>query len=191
MTFSESIWRMQMIHSGDNRKIQLLSQIDQFFFSVGPLRTRPPITSAINSSRHTVLIHSLHMEKPSQYSPIRNTHQLPFYTSSLHAYSFQTLSIRDTPTKLLKHFISSTFTFLSSALLIPHASAPYNPVGRITPSYRHLFAFISNPLLFSIFFSTPHDLNPSFTLRTTSLSQPPSAATCDARYLKQSTSSNS
>ena len=31
----------------------------------------------------------------------------------------RTLSIRDTPTKLLKHFISRTFTFLLSALLIP------------------------------------------------------------------------
>ena len=47
--------------------------------------------------------------------------------------------IRDTPTKLLKNFISRTFTFLLSALLILHASAPYNSVGTIiTTSYRHL-----------------------------------------------------
>ena len=33
--------------------------------------------------------------------------------------------------KLVKHFISTTFTFLLSALLIPHASVPYNTVGAI------------------------------------------------------------
>ena len=35
----------------------------------------------------------------------------------LRTYSFRTLSILDTPTKLLKYFISRTFTFLLSALL--------------------------------------------------------------------------
>ena len=34
VTFSESTWRMQMTHSGDNCKTQLLSRIDRFFFSV-------------------------------------------------------------------------------------------------------------------------------------------------------------
>ena len=60
----------------------------------------------------------------------------PIYSLSIPAlhctYSFRTLSIRDTPTKLLKHFISRTFTFLLSALLIPHASTPYYAVGAIT-----------------------------------------------------------
>ena len=55
---------------------------------------------------------------------------------------FLTLSIRDTPIKLIKHFISRTLTFLLSALLMPHASAPYSAVGTITPSYRHFLAFI-------------------------------------------------
>ena len=39
-------------------------------------------------------------------------------------------------------------------------------------------------------FSAPQALYPLFILCTTSLSHPPSAATCDPRYLKQSTSSN-
>ena len=76
----------------------------------------------------------------------------------LRTSSFLTLSIRDTPTKFLKHFISRTFTFLLSALLIPHASAPYNAAGTITPSYRHFMAFIPSPLLLSTLFSAPHAL---------------------------------
>ena len=87
--------------------------------------------------------------------------------------SFRTLSIRDTPTKLLKHFISRTFTFRLLALLILHASAQYNAVGTITPSYIHFLAFISNPLLRSTLFNNPHALYPSFILCTTSLSHPP------------------
>ena len=86
--------------------------------------------------------------------------------------------------------ISNTFTFLLSALLIPHGSAPYNAVGTITHSYRHFLAFIPSPLLLSFLFSAPHTLYPSFILCTTPLSHPQSAATCDPRYLKQSTSSN-
>ena len=100
-----------------------------------------------------------------------------------------TLSIRDTSTKLLKHFISRTFTFLLSALFKPHASATYNAVGTITPSYRHFLGFIPSPLLLSTLFSDPHALYHSFILCATTLSHPPSAATCDPRYLKQSTCS--
>ena len=60
--------------------------------------------------------------------------------------------LRTTPTKLLKHFISKTFTFLLSAPLIPYASAPFNAVGTITPSYRHFLAFIPNTLLLRTLF---------------------------------------
>ena len=57
--------------------------------------------------------------------------QIPFlFSSPTQLFIILTLSIRDTPTKLLKHFFSRTFTFLLSALLIPHASAPYNAVGK-------------------------------------------------------------
>ena len=66
-----------------------------------------------------------------RYSSIQDT------PTKLLKCFISSLSIRDTPTKLLKRFISRTFTFLLSALLIPHASAPYNAVGTITPSYRH------------------------------------------------------
>ena len=73
---------------------------------------------------------------------------------------FATLSIRDTPTKLLEHFISITFTFHLSALLIPHASTSHNAIGKITPSHRHFFvSIIPNPLLLSILLRGPYDRN--------------------------------
>ena len=61
---------------------------------------------------HTVLILSLHVPKPSQYSLIYSTRQLHSIPVLLRTSSFLTLQIRDTPTKLLKHFISRTFIFL-------------------------------------------------------------------------------
>ena len=50
----------------------------------------------------------------------------PFWPYGTHPFfpHAQTISI------LSEHFISTTFTFLLSALLIPHASAPYNAVGK-------------------------------------------------------------
>ena len=90
-----------------------------------------------------------------------STRQLPFYSA---AFSFLTLSIRDTPTKLVKHFISRILSYFLSAPLIRYASAPYNGVGTITPSCRHFFAFIPNPLLLSTFFSAPRVLNPIHSL---------------------------
>ena len=94
-------------------------------------RTRPLLLPTTPSS-HTFNIIDI-------FSPLVQT------ISILRTSSFLTLSIRDTPTKLLKHFISKTFTFLLSALLIINASAPYNAVGTNTPSHRH-FSFI--PILY-------------------------------------------
>ena len=96
-----------------------------------------------------------HMPKPYHYYLICSTRYLSI-SAHLLTSSFITLSIRDTPTKLLKHFISRTFAFLLSAFLILHASAPYNAVGTITPSYRHFLVFILNPLLLRALFSAPH-----------------------------------
>ena len=82
----------------------------------------------------------------------------------LSTSSFLTISIRDTSTKLLKNYISKTFTFLLSVLLIPHASAPYNVVGTITPPNRH-FLPLSPILYYSAHFSaflivyTPHSFH--------------------------------
>ena len=103
--------------------------------------------------------------------------------------SFLTLPIRDTPTKLLKHFISRTFTFLLSTSHTP-CLWPVQRSWYIYSSYRHFLTFIRNPLLLRALFSDPQALYPSFILCTTSLSHPPSAATCYPRYLNQSTSSN-
>ena len=47
--------------------------------------------------------------------------------------SFLTLSIHDTPTKILQHCSSRTFTILLSALLIPQDYESYNAVGTINP----------------------------------------------------------
>ena len=102
----------------------------------------------------------------------------------LHTSSFLTLTNRDTSTKLLKHFISRTFIFLISALLIPYASAPYDVVGTITPSYSPFLAFIPNPLLLSTFRSDPPALYPSFILCTTSLSHPQSSGDLQPQVLK-------
>ena len=112
------------------------------------------------SSGHMGLIHSFHMPIAQTISILSD----PLYSLTLFLFqlsstsSFLTLSICDTPTKLLKHLISRTFTFLLSAILIPHVSAPYNAVGTITPSYRHFLAFIPNPLLLSTLFSAHHVL---------------------------------
>ena len=101
--------------------------------------------------------------------------------------SLKTLSICDTPTKLLKHFISRIFTFLLSAHLIPHVSALYNTFGTITTSHRHFFLCIyPNPLMRSTLFSIPHALYKPFILCTTYISHPPSAPTYDRRYLNWS-----
>ena len=124
--------------------------------------TQPPSPSYPSStdighqhpSGHTVLIRSLHLLKPSQYSLISSTFQHPFYTALLRTSSFPTLSIRDTPTKLLKHFTSGT-TFLLSALLRPHTSAPYNAVGTITLSHLSPSLYCSYfPVLPKLY--TPH-----------------------------------
>ena len=46
-----------------------------------------------------------------------------------------------------------------STSLIPNASAPYNAVGTITPSYRRFFSFISSPLYCSAHCSALAKLN--------------------------------
>ena len=90
-------------------------------------------------SSHTVHIHSL------QLSLLR---QLPFYCCS-STHHFIASSIHSGHS----HQISQTlhlrniqfYFFLSTSYA--HACAPYIAVGTITPSYKHFFAFIFNPLL--------------------------------------------
>ena len=133
-------------------------------------------------SSHTVLIHSLHVPKPSQYLRICSTCQLSFYTpallrtSSFQLYQFVSLQPNFSDTSSQKDLLSFSQDF-------SYSMPPCNAVDTITPSYRHCFAFIPNNLMFITFFSTSHALYPSFILCTTSVSQPPSAATCDPRYL--------
>ena len=118
--------------------------------NLGLPRTRPPIISAINT--------------------------LP---ALLRTSSFLSLPIRDTPTNILKHFISRTFTFLLSAILITHACLC--SVQRCWYNYSFIYSsYLLSPILycsehFSAFpTNTPH----SFILCTTSISHPPSAAIC-------------
>ena len=140
--------------------------------NLGLPRTRLPLTSPINTLR-AIGFSSILSTCPNHFNTLWSA-LLPYLPNSLsipallRTSSFLTLSIRDTPTKLLNHFISRTFTFLLSALLMPHVSAPYNAVGTITPSFRHFLALIPNPLLLSTLFSAPHALYPSFILCTTS-----------------------
>ena len=85
--------------------------------------TYPPFTYVCyqHPSSRTLLIHSLHVSKPSRYSLIHFTRKLHSYSSSFAIFTSPiTIFIRDTPTKFLKHFISKTFTFLLSALLMPN-----------------------------------------------------------------------
>ena len=109
--------------------------------NLGLIHTGPPLTSAINT-----LLAIRYLSILSTCPNHLNTHWSVLLANSLSipailcTSSFLTLSIYDTPTKVLKHFIWRTFTFLLSALLIPYASAPYNAIGTITPSYRHILA---------------------------------------------------
>ena len=66
-----------------------------------------------------------------------------------------TLSIRDTQTKCLTHFISRTFTLLLTALYILYTSVP---LIKLLLQKRHFFTFIPNPLMCSTLFSTPNTL---------------------------------
>ena len=60
------------------------------------------------------------------------------------------------PAKLLKHFIVRTFAFFLSALLIPHASAPYNAVGTISPSLLGLY--LQSSIVQHIFHHSPRSI---------------------------------
>ena len=104
---------------------------------VSPLLPKATLTSSIQLSlglplNHPLLtpfINILLAIRSHPFSPRAETISIfsdKLYSSCLWTSSFQTISIRDPPTKLLIHFISRTFIFLLSALLIPHASAPYN-----------------------------------------------------------------
>ena len=133
--------------------------------NLGLPRTRPPLNSAINillAIRYSSIISTCPNHLITLWSAqLANSLSIP---ALVRTSSFLTLFIPDTRTKLLNHFISITFTFLLSALLIPHASAPYNAVGTITPSYRHFLAFIPNPVLLRTLFRASQALYPSFIL---------------------------
>ena len=127
--------------------------------NLGHPRTRPTLTSAINALP-AIRYASIHSTCSNHLNTLWSA--LPASSLSIPALlrtsSFLTLSIHDTKTKLIKHVVARTFTFLLSAIQIPHASVPYNAVGTITPSYRHFFAFISYPLLFSTLQGSPRSI---------------------------------
>ena len=94
-------------------------------------RTRPPLTSAFNillAIRYPSILSTCpnHLNT-IQSALLANQLSIP----ALLRTSFLPLCICNTPTKLLTHFILITITFLLLALLIPHASVPYNAVGTI------------------------------------------------------------
>ena len=170
-TETKQKWQLELNHLHMYQGSQFLSSFRTLLRSLhlhpsdarGHLQHQPYLGPPRTYFRHhTILamwyLSVLSTSKPSQYSLINSTCQLPFYSSS-STHSFIPNSI---------HFISRTFTFLLSALFImPHASAPYNYVGRITPSCRH-FPFIPNLLLLGTLFRPPHALYPSFIVLHTS-----------------------
>ena len=80
------------------------------------------ISEESNGWEQNALIHSLHVSKPSQYSLIHSTRQVPSYSgSSTHLFiPNSTNSWYSHQTSWTLHV--RTFTFLLSALLMPHAS---------------------------------------------------------------------
>ena len=107
-----------------------------------------PIPNHLNTLRSSLFVNSL---------------SIP---ALLRTSSFLTQSIRDTPTKLLKHFISSSQEH--SLSFFQHFSYPMHLL-RTTPLVqlllhidRHFFAFIPYPLLLRTLFSSPDALYPSF-----------------------------
>ena len=99
-----------------------------------------------------------------------------------------TLSIHDTPTKLLKHLISRIFTFLLSALLTPPClcSSPMSPPDISWLLYAILYySYYSTHFSLLLTLYTPHSFcvpHLFYILHQLPLATP--------RYLKQSTSSN-
>ena len=91
-------------------------------------RTRPQ-----HPSGHTVLIHSFHTPKPSQYSLIRSTLQL-----LLHSSSPKHLFIPNSTHSRHSNQTPRTLTLPLSAPPTPHVSGPHSAAGTTTPSYRHL-----------------------------------------------------
>ena len=69
-----------------------------------------PRTRLLNPSHLTVLIHSLLVSKPSQYSKIHSTRQLPFYPSS-STHLFIPNFIHSPQHSLYKHNRQSAVTF--------------------------------------------------------------------------------
>ena len=88
--------------------------------------------------------------------------QLSFYSISSATSLFQTLSIRVTPTRPLKHFSSRTYTCLLSSLITQQVTTLYNTVDTQTRlNYIQFFAFWPNPVLPNTYISVPHILNTS------------------------------
>ena len=132
----------------------------------GQPRTQPPLTFAINTLLATQYS-SVLFTCPNHLNNLWSTLLASsIYIPALLYALILTKSIRYTPTKLLKHFITRTFTILLSALLILHACAPYN-VKLFLHLDRHFFAFIYNRLLLSTFLNAANFVYPSFILCAT------------------------
>ena len=102
--------------------------------NLGLPRTRPPLTSTINTL--LVIRYSSILSKCSNHFNTSDLLYMPdrfLFQLSTHL-SIQNSFHRNTPTK---HCISRTFNFLLSVLLIAHATAPYNAVCSFAPSHRY------------------------------------------------------
>ena len=148
--------------------------------NLGLPHTRPPLTSAIYTFL-AIRYSSILSTYPNHLNTIRTT----IFANSLsilcliRTYSLPTLSILDTKIKLLEHLSQEHSLSFSQ-----HFSYPMFLL-RITPLVQLLLHIDTSWPLSQIPYCSPHfsALYPSFILCNTFLSYPPSAATCDPRYL--------
>ena len=132
------------------------------------------------------------MSKPSQYSLIHSTHQLPFCSSSsTHLFIPNSInSCHSHQTSQTLHLKNILFSFLSTSDTPCLCSLLCTKLLVQVILQIDISLCLSPSSIARILFNTPRAFYPSFIRRTTSLSHRPSATTCDPRYLNQSTFSN-
>ena len=102
---------------------------------------------------------------------------------------FLTATFCDNPTNF-SNTSSQDHLFSFSRHISYPISLPLNAVGTITPSYRHSQHLFQSSIALLTFHSSPRFTPLIHSVSYIFFSHPPSAATCNPRYLQQSNSSN-
>ena len=123
--------------------------------NLGLPSTRPSLTSAINTLI-AIRCSSILSTCPNHFNTLWSAllANSLFIQSLLRTSSFLTLSVRHTPTKLLKHFKEHSLSFSQ------HLSYPMPSLFHTTPLQldKYFFAFIPNPLVQHTFQRSSHSL---------------------------------